>query len=258
MNWLARLSLLVGLNAVPVVGVAWAGWTNATALVLYWCETVILVLLVTVRIDLHRRWTKKRGHYCETLVKTTRNGLTNTERRIGHFSTSFIAVALMFAIVQGIFLSFILHKAQLLDKVSFTQLSQGLAATAVFLCLGLFIDLAGLRERPFAWIRDMSKAVLWRVFLVQIVIIVGVIGSSWLGLPRAVLITFVVLKLYTDATSQLGQYDPAEAPAWMVRLLGEGFGRYWRAVKHDDQVRAAAEEEIFEGRPMPLEKMLSR
>lgn len=72
------------------------------------------------------------------------------------------------------------------------------------------------------------------------------------------LITFVVLKLYTDATSQLRQYDPAEAPAWMVRLFGDGFGRYWCAVKHDDQVRGAAEEEIFEGRPMPLEKTLIR
>lgn len=258
MNWLARLSLLIGLNAVPVVGVAWAGWTNATALVLYWCETVILVLLVTIRIHLHRRWTKKRGHYCEMLVKTTRNGLTKTERRIGHFGTSFIALALMFAIVQAIFLSFILRQGQLVDKVSLTQLRQGLAATAVFLCLGLFIDLAGLRERPFAWIRDMSNAVLWRVFLVQIIIIAGVIGSSWFGLPRTTLITFVVLKLYTDATSQLRQYDPAEAPAWMVHLFGDGFGRYWRAVKHDDQLRGAAEEEIFEGRPMPLEKTLIR
>ncbi len=254
MNWLARLSLLIGLNAVPVVGVAWAGWTNATALVLYWCETVILVLLVTVRIDLHRRWTKKRGHYCEMLVKTTRSGLTRTERRIGHFGTSFIAVALMFAIAQGIFLSFVLREEHLVDKVSFTQLRQGLAATTAFLCLGLFIDLSGLRGRPFAWIRDMSNAVLWRVFLVQIVIIGGVIGSSWFGLPRTALVTFVVLKFYTDATSQLGQYDPPEAPAWMVRLFGDSFGRYWRAVKHDDQVRAAAEEEIFKGSPMPLEK----
>lgn len=114
-----------------------------------------------------------------------------------------------------------------MDKVSFTQLRQGLAATAVFLCLGLFINLPGLRDRPFAWIRDMSDAVLWRVFLVQIVIIAGIIGSSWFELPRAALITFVVLKLYTDATSQLRQYDPAEAPAgWFARseMASAGIG----------------------------------
>ena len=251
---MARLSLLLGLNAVPVVGVAGAGWSNATALILYWCETVILVLLVVLRIHLHRRWTNKRGHYCEVIVKTTRGSSSKTQTTIGHFGTSFIIVALMFAIIQAIFLSFILYKAQLLDKVSFAQLKQGLAATAAFLCLGFFIDLKGLRERPFAWIRDMSNAVLWRVFLVQIVIICGVIGSMWLGLPRAILITFVVLKLYTDATAQLPQYDPAEAPAWMVRLLGNSFAQYWRAEKHDNEARAEAEEEIFNGRPMPLEK----
>ena len=166
-NWLARLSLLVGLNAVPVVGVARVGWTNATALVLYWGETVILVRLVALRIRLHRRWTNKRGHYGEMLVKITRNGLSRTERLIGYFGTSFIAVALMFSTAQAVFLSFILRKTSLLDTVNFTQLTQGLAATAVFLCLAFLIDLKGLRERPFAWIREMSNAVLWRVFLVQ-------------------------------------------------------------------------------------------
>ena len=254
MNWLARLSLLFGLNAVPVVGVARAGWTNATALVLYWCETVILVLLVALRIHLHRRWTNKRGHYCEVIVKTTRSGSSKTQTRIGYFGTSFIIVALMFAIIQAVFLSTILYKAQLWDTITFAQLKQGIAATAVFLCLGFFMDLKGLRERPFAWIQGMSNAVLWRVFLVQIVIICGVVGSSWFGLPRATLITFVVLKLYTDATAQLPQYDPAEAPAWMVRLFGNSFAQYWRAEKHDKQAQAQAEEEIFDGKPMPLEK----
>ena len=104
----------------------------------------------------------------------------------------------------------------------------------------------------------MSNAVVWRVFLVQIVIICGVIGSSWLGLPRAILITFVILKLYTDATAQLPQYDPEQAPAWMVRLFGSGFAQYWRAEKQVDQARAAAEEEIFNGKPMPLQKAPSQ
>ena len=254
MNWLARLSLLVGVNAVPVVGVARAGWTNATALVLYWCETVILVLLVALRIRLHRRWTNKRGHYCETLVKITQNGLSTTKRSISHFGTNFVAVALTFATLQAVFLGFILYKTHLADNVSFVQLRQGLAATAILLCLGFLIDLKGLRERPFAWIRDMSNAVLWRVFLVQIVIICGAIGIAWLGLPRITLITFVALKLYTDATAQLPQYDPANAPAWMVRIFGSGFARYWRDAKRADQTRVAAEEEIFCGQPMPLQQ----
>jgi uncharacterized protein DUF6498 len=203
---------------------------------------------------IHRRWTNKRGQYCETLVKIIRNGLSRTERSTGHFGTNFVAVALTLATLQAVFLSFILYKTHLADNVSVTQLKQGLAATAIFLCLGFLIDLRGLRERPFAWIRDMSNAVLWRVFLVQIVIICGVVGFAWFGLPRITLITFVALKLYTDATSQLHQYDPADAPGWMVRIFGTGFAQYWRDAKRVDQTRAAAEEEIFCGQPMPLEQ----
>jgi hypothetical protein len=169
-------------------------------------------------------------------------------------SVQIFVVALMFGTAQAVFLSFILYKTHLADNVSFTQLTHGLAATTMFLCLGFLIDLKSLRQRPFAWIRNMSHAVLWRVFLVQIVIICGVVGFAWFGLPRITLITFVALKLYTDATSQLPQYDPADAPAWMVWLFGNGFAQYWRAAKRVDQARAAAEEEIFCGQPMPLEQ----
>ncbi len=253
-KWFARLLGLVGLNAVPVVGVGWAGWTTATALLLYWCETMILVVLVAIRIHLHRRWTNKRGHYTEVRTTITKNGLTTNKTRIGHFGTGFLAVALIFGLVQAIFLAFILWKTHLLETVDLTQLKQGLTAITFFLLFGFFMDLAQLRQWPFARIRSLSNAVLWRVFLVQIVIIVGVIGAAWFGLPKITLIAFVALKFYTDATAHLGQYDPAEAPGWMVRLLGSGFSEYWRVQKRDDQERALAEEEVFDGRPMPFEE----
>jgi len=163
-------------------------------------------------------------------------------------------VALTFATVQAVLLAFILYKTHLADNVSVAQLTRGLSATTILLCLGFLVDLKGLRDRPFAWIREMSNVVLWRVFLVQIVIICGAIGIGWLGLPRFTLITFVALKLYTDATAQLPQYDPADAPGWMVRIFGSDFARYWRDAKRVDQTRAAAEEEIFCGQPMPLEQ----
>ena len=72
----------------------------------------------------------------------------------------------------------------------------------------------------------MSNAVLWRVFLVQIVIICGVVGIAWLGLPRITLITFVALKLYTDATSQLPQYDPRGSAG----LDGLGVRKWFRPI----------------------------
>ena len=82
----------------------------------------------------------------------------------------------------------------------------------------------------------------------------GAFAVWWFKLPAALLITFVILKIFVDVTSQIPQYDPAEAPAWMVRLLGKGFAEYWRAAKHADEDRARAEEEIFTGKPMPPDK----
>jgi hypothetical protein len=255
MNRFLRLSQILGVNAVPVLGVAAGGWQTATALVLYWCETILLVLLVALRIHLHRRATKKRGHYCEMLVRTTTNGSTRTKRSIGHFGTSFLALALLFSFGQAVFLAVVINRDDSLrDGVNVVQLRQGLAVTAVLLVVGLFIDLVGIRARPFAWIRDMSTAVLWRVFLVQIVVIAGVVGAAWLELPRITLLTFVALKVYTDLASQLPQYNPEEAPRWM----GSDFARYWRTERKRDEAREAAEEEVFDGRPMPLDQTLIR
>ena len=42
----------------------------------------------------------------------------------------------------------------------------------------------------------------------------------------------------------------------MVRLLGTGFAAYWRTAKQGDEERQAAEEEPFDGRPMPFESTL--
>jgi hypothetical protein len=44
---------------------------HGTALALYWCESVIIALLVALRIDLHRRATNKRGHYVRVRISNT-------------------------------------------------------------------------------------------------------------------------------------------------------------------------------------------
>ena len=59
---LRRLVPLVGVNAVPLGGVFLAGWSPATALTLYWWESLIGATLVALRIALHRALTRKAGH----------------------------------------------------------------------------------------------------------------------------------------------------------------------------------------------------
>lgn len=54
---LRRLAPLVGINAVPLGGVFLAGWSLATALSLYWWESLIGATLVALRIALPRTLT---------------------------------------------------------------------------------------------------------------------------------------------------------------------------------------------------------
>ncbi|HSP15206.1 MAG TPA: DUF6498-containing protein [Thermoanaerobaculia bacterium] len=254
MNRLGRLTQLIGINSVPVAGVMFDGWSNATALALYWCETVLFVILVFVRIHLHRLATKKRGHYLEVKVKSVSNGRTRNDSKIGYFATTFLIFALIFSFAEVVFLKFALGDD--IETINKTNLLHGVIAAAIFLVIGFAMDMAGLRERPFSWIRNMSMGALWRVFLVQLAIIAGVVGTGFFGLPRVTLISFVFLKLWTDAASQLPVYDPEEAPQWMRGVMGKGFAEFWRADKAKEHEREAAEEEKFNGIPMPFEQSL--
>jgi hypothetical protein len=69
------------LNAVPAYGIAKLGWSAPTVLVLYWLENLAVALLTTLRIVLHRHWTRKRGHWREqTDIKFGSNDAGNFRR----------------------------------------------------------------------------------------------------------------------------------------------------------------------------------
>jgi hypothetical protein len=249
-----HVAQLVGLNAVPVVGVVGGGWSSATALALYWCETVLLAALIAVRIELHRQATRKRGHYLAMNITSTTGGRTTRRQSVLPYSVFFVLAAVLSAAAQGIFLFFVLRQGGLLASVRPDDMAVGLRAVALFVALGFLIDLIGLRDRPFAWINAISLRAARRMLVVQMVIIIGVVAVGWLGAPEAVLIAFVVFKLLTDIGSQLPEYNPRHAPAWLVRLLGAGFAEHWRRERRQEDAQAAAEEEVFAGVPMPAKK----
>ena len=245
MNRLLRTTQLIGLNSVPVAGVLLGGWSNATALVLYLCENVIMALLMAVRIYAHRKATNKRGHYIEVEVTTYGVGDSSPKMKTGHFGSNFLLAALVFSIAQGCFLGLILDHAGSVDPEG---LETGLGASAALLLAGLALDMVGLRERSFAWIRQMANAALWRVFVVNIALIIGIIGAQFLGLPRTGLVAFAGLKLFSDIAYQLPQYDAADAPGWSARLFSRNYAEEFRAQRIEDLKRAAEDEETFAGK----------
>src|SRR3954467_12002220 len=62
MRWIGLLFALL-VNAVPLYGVHNLGWSASTVVALYWSENLALAFFTCARIALHRKLTRKRGHW---------------------------------------------------------------------------------------------------------------------------------------------------------------------------------------------------
>jgi hypothetical protein len=240
-RWLQTL----GVNAVPIGGVFLGGWSAATALALYWWENALGALLVALRIALHRRLTRKRGHLRPQL---------GIERKIGgrtapfrSFLAEYAVGALLFTAAHGVLLA-VLFSTLLADRPDRAALGAGVAGIAALQLAGFARDAIGLRQRPFAWIRGIASQSLARVVLIHLAIVGGMAFLAWQGRAPAFFGPFAVLKLLADLAGLLpgrqGQLD--EAPAWMDTAVSrlepgkERFADHWRRQRqrqHRDEQR---------------------
>lgn len=195
---LARLTQIVGVNSVPIAGLFVAGWSDGTAIALYWCETVVAVLLVGWRIRRHRLLTNKVGHY--TVVEVSHDGGDTFEKKLTTYGKSFMTTACIVLAAEGI----VVLMAS--SGVDFHSLGRALAISAAFLVIGAALDSIGMKERPFAWIRNITQGTLWRVFLIFTAVFGGLFLLTMFNLPRGLFVIFACLKLYTDIALLFPQY----------------------------------------------------
>lgn len=210
---------------MPAFGVLAADWTASTALALYWCENVLVALLVGLRLWLHRRATAKRGHW--------EAGLSGSRRKRGSRSTflgEFLSTALIFTAGHALFLALILFVVipdQFPDAggVDPIALLQGICVVSIFLLLGFLYDAIGLESRTFAWVKRLANLVLGRVVVVHMTIIFGMMGMAWLGGPRGFFLVFAGSKTLSDLSAMTGsgRPDSSEPPGCLmapIRALG--------------------------------------
>src|SRR5262245_39868808 len=100
---LFRLLVVLAINGVVIYGVGWAEWNGATALAVYWVETLTGGLLIAVRIWLHRRWTRKRGHYRSQLGVTV-SGAGDNPTTINSFFAEYLTLIIVFSLGHAVFL----------------------------------------------------------------------------------------------------------------------------------------------------------
>jgi hypothetical protein len=252
MRWLNLLFVLL-VNAVPLVGVKYFGWSASTVVVLYWCENLAVAFFTCARIALHRALTRKRGHWRAGQLGTKVNDKPSTSGLLGEYAT----MAFVFTLAHGIFVgAFVLIGAQ--DHgtdphwaFSREQLLQGLRWMLAAMTVEFVIDAATMRSRSFAWLRAYVDARMGRVIIMHLAIIFGMWGMMATESPFAVLYVLIGLKTLWDlfASGTSAKELPDEPPAWALKLGAQQHGRniqqqrdWW---KHEVEARkrAALEDE---------------
>jgi hypothetical protein len=225
---LGRAAQVLGLNAVPVLGLFVGGWSPGTAVALYWIETALAIPLVSARILLHRRLTHTAGHYgVPTETRSRLGGRLEVTRGTTTHLAGFLSMMVPFVLVHGVFVAFLVFG--ILPKeggpsaaVALADLRQGAAAIGAFMIAGLLIDLVGIGQRPFRWIERITGQAMGRVLVVHLTILVGLFALAITGAPMALFVIFAILKGFVDLGSvwpdrSVAAGPPPEPPAWAQR-----------------------------------------
>jgi hypothetical protein len=235
---------VLALNGVTLYGVYFLGWSWGTALILYWCETLLGTFFITLRMLLHRRLTHKRGYYRPQL------GIKQNDKPFTAFVPEFVTGSLVFNLVHGIFLAVILGlmlKDQPDAAIHLPAFRKGLAAIALILIGSFALDCQSLKERPFAWIRDLAQRSIGRTMVVHLAIVFGMFGVMFFKLPQAPFAVFALLKILVELGGLSGGWKtPKEAPAWATRLTKLAPGKHKESFEDQYRKDVLKEERLVE------------
>lgn len=258
---LGRLLQALGVNGVPAAGVLGDGWSIGTALLLYWLETVVVIGLVSVRIVLHRRWTRRAGHWAvDYTVTNTSRGRKTVRHGKTTFLAGFLMVMIPFTAGHGLFvmlLAFLLlpQEGGEAARVSLAHVKLGAAAMGAFLALGLVFDLVGMRERSFGWIERISQRAQGRMFITHLTIIFGMGAMAYFDGPMGLFLVFAGLKLLADLGGLFANDDvqlAPDPPKWLAGLDrlgkkkdGKTFAEHYRESVLADQRKREDNERVL-------------
>jgi Family of unknown function (DUF6498) len=194
------------LNAIPILGVLVAGWSWGTGFALYCCEYLLSVLFAALRMVIHRRLTGKRGYAQGKFdVRVAVNGKA---RRFGSNSVivellmtslgASVGMGLLFALIFGLVVAKDPGAA-----IHPLELQKGLAAMVVLMVGSFLVDLWGIRDRPFAWIRGMNQAAMDRMGVIIFTLFLGLVAVAVLEVPIAFFWIFTVFKLFAEIVRAL-------------------------------------------------------
>ena len=256
MRWLNLVFVLL-VNAVPLYGIKYLGWSIGTVLLLYWVENVLVTLFTCARIALHRALTRKSGHWRTGSLGVLVNGKPSTRGLLGEYAT----MAIGFTLAHGIFVYAIvfLFGEGSSDpeqwRFSFEQFRFGALQMIGLMSFEFLLDAAQMRSRNFAWIKTYVQQRMGRVLVLHLAIIFGMMAMVATESPVAVLYVLIGLKTLWDlaaaASSAKADSVPENAPQWVGSFADKVASQHGGAAKiqadwkraRDDLLRAAREDE---------------
>jgi hypothetical protein len=260
--WVLRLVFVLAVNAVPVYGVYYRGWSASTVVALYWAENLLIAVFTCVRIALHRALTRKRGHWRQGQLGSKVNNQPSTQGLLGEYAT----MAFVFTAAHGLFVgAFIViggenHSGDAHWQFSRDQFVYGLQWIAAMLALELLFDAFTLRARSFAWLKAYVGQRMGRVLVMHFVIIFGLFAMMATDSPFAILYVLIGFKTLWDLAAggkaEAAQALPQEPPRWAQSIadsaLVEGGGANalradWQRSRAAQIAAAKEDEEVMPG-----------
>jgi len=223
MRWLSA-ALLVAVNLVPLVGVAFWGWSLMLILVLYWIESGIVGAINVFKIARAQGPSTLGVGGSRMTIRMT--GLAAGLARggiIGFFTFHYG----MFWVVHGIFvfllpvfagLSSVGPAASGLGPMDFGPLpveGVGLSALGLALSHGVsfFVNYLGRGEYLHVSPEQQMMSVYGRVFVLHITVLAGAFLVGFFGTPFAALVLLVGLKTLIDLFFHLREHRRAPVVA---------------------------------------------
>ena len=223
MRWLSA-AVLVAVNVVPLVGVAFWGWSLMLILVLYWIESGIVGIFNVLKIA--RASGPSSFGVGGSRVTTRMTGMAAGLAR-GGIIGFFIFHYGMFWVVHGVFvfllplfagLSTMAPGASGQGPMDFGPLPlEGLGLSALGLAashgISFFVNYLGRGEYLHVSPEQQMMSVYGRVFVLHITILGGAFVVGFFGTPFAALVLLVGLKTAIDLFFHLREHQRAEVIA---------------------------------------------
>jgi hypothetical protein len=261
-KWIHRVFVLAT-GLVPLAGVLWFGWSASTLLLVFWAETLLTGTANVVRIALHRRLTRTRGHWRRQLDDSSGRSF-GKEKEKPKGETTFLAeyatILYVFTLAHGLFLIFFLvvlnqnwtgvgPSPWKIDAESFRN---GVLGVGAFALMEFLYDAFSLGQQPFSWLKTRVQVALGRVVILHLVVIFGTFLMMRYETPMTFLGILVGLKTLMDLGATAAPAEVSEKPPrWLVALgkkTGADMEREWPKILAEQKQRAAEDEEAIPAR----------